>query len=127
LTKQAINGVKGAPGAIGPYSQAIRVGDFLFCSGQIGLDPNTGNLAGDDVKIQAQRAMENIKAVLESQGLAFENVVKSTIFLTSMADFPLVNEVYGAYFPKEPPARSCVAVAALPKGAKVEIEVIAAF
>ncbi|MGE5483956.1 MAG: RidA family protein [Ignavibacteriales bacterium] len=127
MTKKAISGVTGAPAAVGPYSQAIRTGQFLFASGQIGLDPATGQMVGDDVKSQAKRAMENVKAVLASQGLDFGNIVKSLVFLTDINDFAAVNEVYGSYFKDAPPARSCVAVAALPKGAKVEIDVTAEF
>lgn len=114
-----------APKAIGPYSQAIWAGDFLFCSGQIGADPATGDVVSGGVKEQAEQAMKNIKAVLESQGLTFANVVKSLVFLTDMANFAEFNETYGKAWDSEPPARSCVAAAGLPKGALVEIEVIA--
>ena len=127
MTKKAINGVTGAPGAVGPYSQAIRAGQLLFASGQIGLDPATGQMVDGDVKAQAKRAMENIRAVLASQGLDFSHIVKSLVFLTDINDFPAVNEIYGGYFKDAPPARSCVAVAALPKGAKVEVDVTAVF
>ncbi|NPV70605.1 MAG: RidA family protein [Firmicutes bacterium] len=122
-----MNGVSGAPGAVGPYSQAVRAGQFLFASGQIGLDPASGTLVEGDIKAQTKRVMDNIKVVLGSQGLDFSNVVKSLCFLTDMSEFPAFNEVYGSYFDKEPPARSTVGVAALPKGAKVEVEVIAIF
>jgi len=115
-----------APKPIGPYSQAMRAGDFLFCSGQIALDPLTGNLAATDVEGQTKRVMENAKAVLEAGGAAFKNVVKTTIFLKSMADFPKVNEIYGTYFQGlVPPARSTVEVARLPKDVLVEVEVTA--
>ncbi len=127
MIKKAVNGVTGAPAAVGPYSQAIKVGQFLFTSGQIGLDPASGQMVGNDVKSQAKRAMENVKAVLASQGLDFGNIVKSLVFLTDINDFAAFNEVYATYFKDEPPARSCVAAAALPKGAKVEIEVVAAY
>jgi 2-iminobutanoate/2-iminopropanoate deaminase len=114
-----------APAAIGPYSQAIRSGSMLFCAGQIPLDPKSGQILSDDVGEQARRVLENIGAVLKADQLNFSHVVKTTIFLTSMGDFQTVNEIYGTYFRENPPARSTVAVAALPKGAKVEIEVIA--
>jgi len=100
---------------------------LLFASGQIGLDPATGQMVDGDVKAQAKRAMENIRAVLASQGLDFSHIVKSLVFLTDINDFPAVNEIYGGYFKDAPPARSCVAVAALPKGAKVEVDVTAVF
>ncbi|MDQ6861635.1 MAG: RidA family protein [Verrucomicrobiota bacterium] len=114
-----------APAAIGPYSQAIRVGQFVFTSGQIPLDPQTGNIVEGDISAQAKRVMENLTAVLAAENLTMGHIIKTTIFLTSMDDFAKVNEVYGSYFPDQPPARSTVAVAALPKGARVEIECIA--
>jgi len=114
-----------APRAIGPYSQAVRAGGFLFCSGQIPLDPATGELAGATITEQAERVMANIQAVLEEAGLTFGDVVKSTIYLADMGDFAAVNEVYGKRFPSAPPARSTVEVKGLPKGARLEIEVIA--
>ena len=114
-----------APKAVGPYSQAVWAGDFLFCSGQLGLNPATGALAGEDVASQADQALKNVKALLESQGLTPANVVKTTVFLTDMANFKAVNELYAKVFDSEPPARSCVAVAALPLGGLVEVEVIA--
>jgi len=114
-----------APEPIGPYSQAVQMGNFLFCSGQIAIDPKTGQVSAGDVKAQAQLVMKNIEAVLKAADLKFDNVVKTTIFLTSMNDFASVNEVYGQYFKSQPPARSTVAVAGLPKGVQVEIEVIA--
>ncbi|MCX7828348.1 MAG: RidA family protein [Thermanaerothrix sp.] len=122
--KKIINTDK-APGAIGPYSQGICAGQFFFFSGQIPLDPVTGEMVGSDAASQAERVLENVKALLESQGLSFKDVVKSTVFITDMANFAAVNEVYSRYFTEDHPARSCVAVAALPKGALVEIEVIA--
>jgi 2-iminobutanoate/2-iminopropanoate deaminase len=116
-----------APAPIGPYSQAVARAGFLFCSGQVGLDPATGKLAGDDLTAQTRRALENIAAVLAAAGAGFGDVVKTTIFLTDMADFATVNPIYGERFAGgTPPARSTVAVAALPLGAKIEIEVIAA-
>ena len=114
-----------APRAIGPYSQAVKAGGFVFCSGQIPLDPATGELSGGTISDQAERVMDNIAAVLAAAGLGFGDVVKSTIYLTDMADFAAVNEVYGNRFAGSPPARSTVEVKGLPKGARVEIEVIA--
>ena len=114
-----------APAAIGPYSQAVRVGSTIFCSGQIPLDPKTGQIVSGDISAQTKRVLENIGAVLRNQGLSFENVVKTTIFLTDLGDFQAVNEIYGSYFKSQPPARSTVQVAALPKDANIEIEVIA--
>ncbi len=114
-----------APGAVGPYSQAVRTGNVVFCSGQIPLDPQSGQLVGGDIKAQTKRVLDNITGVLRAEGLNFENIVKTTIFLTSMNDFQAVNELYGSFFKSEPPARSTVEVSALPKGANVEIEVIA--
>ncbi len=114
-----------APGAVGPYSQAVVAGNFLFTSGQIPLDPATGDLVTGDVAKAAERSLENLKAVLEEAGSSFDKVVKTTVFLTDMNDFAVVNEVYGRYFKKDMPARSCVQVAKLPKGATVEIELIA--
>ena len=125
-TKIVIKPAKSAP-AVGPYNHAVRVGDLLFCSGQIPLDPASGTLVAGDIKAQAERVLENIKVILEDQKLTFANVVKSTVFLTSMADFAGMNEVYARYFTADFPARSTVQVAALPKGAIVEIEVIAHF
>ena len=115
-----------APAAVGPYSQAIRSGNLLFCAGQIPLDPRTGQLVTGDIAIQTRRVLDNISALLKAAHLTFGHVVKTTIFLTDMNDFQTVNEIYATYFPEQPPARSTVAVAALPKGAQVEIEVIAA-
>jgi len=114
------------PKPIGPYSQAIRVNQFLFLSGQTPLDPKTGEMTGTDVRQQTERVLENIKGVLEAAGATLLQVVKTTVFLKDMNDFPAMNEVYGRYFPSAPPARSTVQVARLPKDALVEIEVIAA-
>jgi 2-iminobutanoate/2-iminopropanoate deaminase len=114
-----------APAAIGPYSQGITAGGFLFCSGQLGLEPATGDFAGPDVEAQAERSMTNLRNVLDAVGCTFEDVVKTTIFLADMADFAAVNAVYGRFVSDPPPARSTVAVAALPKGGRVEIEAIA--
>jgi 2-iminobutanoate/2-iminopropanoate deaminase len=115
-----------APQAIGPYSQAVRSGRFLFCSGQIPLDPKSGEIISGDIATQTRRVLDNIAVILRTEGLAFDNVVKTTIFLTNLGDFQTVNEVYGSYFKQDPPARSTVQVSALPRGANVEIEVIAA-
>jgi 2-iminobutanoate/2-iminopropanoate deaminase len=115
---------KDLPAALGPYSHAVWAGDFMYCSGQLGIDPATGVIAGG-VASQTERAMENIKLLLSSQGLELTDVVKSMVFLADMGSFKAFNEVYGKYFPSEPPARSCVAAAALPAGALVEIEVVA--
>ena len=116
---------KDAPAAIGPYSQAIRAGSFLFCAGQIPLDPQTGQIVSGDVGAQTKRVLDNVSALLRAENLNFGHVVKTTIFLTDMGDFQTVNEVYATYFKDNPPARSTVAVSALPKAANVEIEVIA--
>jgi 2-iminobutanoate/2-iminopropanoate deaminase len=114
-----------APGAIGPYSQAVRTGNFLFCSGQIPLDPKSGQIISGDIAAQTRRVLDNIAAVLRVEGLTFDNVVKTTIFLTDLGDFQTVNEVYSSYFKQDPPARSTVQVSALPRGAKIEVEAIA--
>ena len=115
-----------APSAIGPYSQGIRSGRFLFCSGQIPLDPKSGEIVSGDIAVQTRRVLDNIAALLRTEGLTFDHVVKTTIFLTNLGDFQAVNEIYGSYLKNDPPARSTVQVSALPKGANVEIEVIAA-
>jgi len=113
-----------APAAIGPYSQAIAMDCLVFCSGQLGLDPATGNLV-EGVEAQAERSMQNLTAVLDAAGLTMADVGKTTIFLADMGDFAAVNAVYGRFMPDPPPARSTVAVAALPKGGLIEIEAIA--
>ena len=118
---------KDAPKAIGPYSQAVRVGDLLFLSGQVPLDPATGQLIDGDISAQTRRVMENLGAVLKSGGLSFAHVARTTIFLADMNDFAKVNEVYGSYFAEPFPARATVQVARLPKDARVEIDAIAAF
>ncbi|HLH33541.1 MAG TPA: RidA family protein [Alloacidobacterium sp.] len=125
--KQAVS-TKNAPAAIGPYSQAVRVGDFLYTSGQVALDPATGALVEGGIEAQTTRAIENLKAVLEAAGIGLKNVVKTTVFLKNMGDFAAMNAVYATYFAPDsvvPPARSTVEVARLPKDALVEIEVIA--
>lgn len=114
-----------APKAIGPYSQAVIAGDLVFTSGQVALDPASQQMIGGDIRAQTERVMENLAAVLEAAGTGFESVVKTTIFVVDLADFATVNEIYGRRFPKSPPARSTVQVAGLPKGARVEIEMIA--
>ncbi len=114
-----------APATIGSYSQAVRSGNFLFCSGQIPLDPKSGQIVSGDIAAQTRRVLDNIGAVLKAGGLTFENIVKTTIFLTDLGAFQTVNETYSSYFKQQPPARSTVQVSALPKGANVEIEVIA--
>ena len=121
---QMINTDK-APKAIGPYSQAVKYENFLFVSGQIALDPKTGELVGSTVEEQTKQVMENIKAILEEAELNFNHVVKTTIYLKDISDFDKVNRVYGEYFPEHKPARATVEVSNLPKGALVEIEVIA--
>ncbi|HKQ38781.1 MAG TPA: RidA family protein [Verrucomicrobiae bacterium] len=116
---------KKSPPAVGPYNHAVRVGDVLFCAGQIPIDPKTGNLVEGDVKAQTLQVLENVKAILDDQKLAFKNVVKTTVFLTNLADFAAMNEVYSKYFTADHPARSTIQVAALPRNANVEIEVVA--
>lgn len=116
---------EGAPLPIGPYSQAVACGGFLFTAGQVGIDPKTGKLAGDNVKAQALQALNNLSAILSEAGASFENVVKTTIFLKDMGDFAAINEIYGEYFRQSHPARSTIQAAALPLGALVEIELIA--
>ena len=123
--KMQYTNTENAPAAIGPYSQAIAHNGFLFASGQIALVPGTGEVAGETIAEQAERCCLNVKAILEANGLGFENVIKTTCFLADMADFAAFNEVYGKYFTSRP-ARSCVAVKAIPKGLLCEIEIIAA-
>jgi len=113
------------PKPIGPYSQAIRANGFLYVSGQVGLDPKSGEMTGPDIQQQTQRTLENVKGILEAAGLNLHHVVKTTVFLKDMNDFAAMNEVYAKYFTSAPPARSTVQVARLPKDALVEIEVIA--
>jgi 2-iminobutanoate/2-iminopropanoate deaminase len=115
----------GAPQAIGPYSQAILSGGYLFCSGQVGLDPETGEFVEGGIQEQTERALQNLRAVLKAAGLTTGEVVKTTVFLADMADFQAMNEVYARFFPGTPPARSTVAVKELPRGALVEVEAIA--
>ena len=124
MDKQIIS-TENAPKAIGPYEQAIRVGDFVYASGQIPLDPETGKLVEGEIKVQTRRALENLKAVLEAAGSSLDRVVKTTVFLKNIADFAAMNEVYTEYLGAAKPARSTVAVADLPRGALVEIDLVA--
>ncbi len=114
-----------APKAIGPYSQAIRVGDFVYTAGQVSIVPATGDLIAGDIEAQTRQALNNLKAVLEAAGSGLDKVVKTTVFMTNLGDFARMNAVYAEFFPSQPPARSTVQVAALPKGAMVEIECVA--
>lgn len=123
--KRSIVTTDAAPKAIGPYSQAVWAGDYLFCAGQIPLDPATGNMVAGGISEQTTRVLDNIKGLLVSQGLSFANVVKTTVFLSNMNNFAALNEVYAKYFSTDCPARSTVQVARLPKDALVEIEVVA--
>lgn len=123
--KKKIVHTEKAPGAVGPYSQAVRIGDLVYTAGQIALDPATGQMVEGDVQAQTDRVLQNLQAVLKAAGSSLKNVVKTTVFLQDMGDFKAMNEVYGRYFDKKPPARSAVQVAALPLGAQVEIEAVA--
>jgi 2-iminobutanoate/2-iminopropanoate deaminase len=114
-----------APAAVGPYSQAVRVGPMLFTAGQIPLDPKSGQIVSQDVAEQTRRVLDNLTAVLKAENMDFSNIVKTTVFLTNLDDFQKMNEVYASFFKDAPPARSTVQVSALPKGAQVEIEVVA--
>lgn len=114
-----------APAAIGPYSHAVSADNFLFTSGQIALDPSTGKLAGDTIEVQTEQVLKNLEAVLVANNMTFANVIKTTVFLTDLADFAIVNGIYASRFPENPPARSCVQVAGLPGGSKIEIELVA--
>jgi 2-iminobutanoate/2-iminopropanoate deaminase len=115
-----------APAAIGPYSQAVRAGNTLYCSGQIPLDPQTGQLVTGSIADETRRVLENLRAVIEAAGARMESIVRTTIYLTDLGTFAEVNRVYGEYFPSSPPARATVGVAALPRGARVEIDAIVA-
>lgn len=116
----------GAPAALGPYSHAVQVGDLLFTSGQVPLVPETSKLVGESIEAQANQVLDNLEQVLKAAGMDFSNVVKTTVFLTDLADFAAVNAIYATRFPSDHPARSCVQVAKLPAGAKMEMELIAA-
>ena len=124
-TERTVVSTSSAPPAIGPYSQAITAGEFVFCSGQIPLDPANGQLVEGDIEAQTRRVLDNLRAVLEAAGSSLERVVKTTIFLQDMSDFQIVNGIYAEYFGSEPPARSTVQVARLPRDVRVEIEAIA--
>jgi 2-iminobutanoate/2-iminopropanoate deaminase len=124
MTRHAIS-TTGAPSAIGPYSQGIAAGGLVFCSGQVGLDPATGELVEGGVEAQAERALRNLASVLDAAGCGWADVVKTTVFLADIDDFATVNGIYGRFMPDPPPARSTFAVGALPRGARVEVEAIA--
>ncbi|MCS7049396.1 MAG: RidA family protein [Verrucomicrobiae bacterium] len=124
MKRQVLN-TSAAPAAVGPYSQAVWAGDVLFCSGQIPLDPSTGQLVSGGIEAQTERVLENLAAVLRAAGLSLADVVKTTVFLTDLSQFAAMNAVYARYFPTNPPARSTVQVARLPRDAQVEIEAIA--
>ncbi len=115
-----------APAAIGPYSHAVAIGNLLFTSGQIPLVPETGKIVANSIEEQTEQVLKNLESVLSANGMTFKNVVKTTVFITDLADFSTINDIYATRFPDAPPARSCVQVAALPAGAKLEIELIAA-
>ena len=123
MIKEVIN-IKGAPQAIGTYSQAIKTENFIFTSGQIPINPQTGNLKTDDIKAEIRQVLDNLNAVLEGGGSALQSTVKLTVFVTDLGYFSEVNEVFNEYFPEKPPARSAVQVSALPMGARIEIEAI---
>ena len=123
MIKEVIN-IKGAPQAIGTYSQAIKTENFIFTSGQIPINPQTGNLKTDDIKAEIRQVLDNLNAVLEGSGSALQSTVKLTVFVTDLGYFSEVNEVFNEYFPEKPPARSAVQVSALPMGARIEIEAI---
>ena len=125
MTKKGIH-TENAPAAIGPYQQGIRMGNWVFTSGQIALDPATGNFMAGEIEQETELTLKNIEAILQAEGLSMEQVVKATVYLSDMNDFMRMNEVYEKSFETSKPARACVQVAALPKGAKVEIDVIAA-
>jgi len=124
MTRQSIQ-TAGAPSAIGPYSQGIAAGDLVFCSGQLGLDPSTGELVPGGVEAETERALRNLRAVLDAAGLTFADIAKTTIYLADIGDFGTVNAVYARHMPDPAPARSTFAVGALPKGGRVEIDAIA--
>ncbi len=114
-----------APAAVGPYSQGVELGDFVFTAGQLGIAPDNGDFAGPDIESQTRQALQNLKAVLEASGSCLKHVVKVTVFLQDIEEFSRMNEVYAEFFPEDPPARSAVQVAALPLGGRVEIEAVA--
>ena len=123
--KKKIIATPKAPAAIGPYSQAIRIGDFLYTSGQISLDPETMEMITGDIEVETEKVLKNIEAILKEDGLNLNNIIKTTVYLTDLSEFARMNQVYESFFTDTKPARACVQVAALPKGAKVEIDVVA--
>ena len=123
--KKKIIATPKAPAAIGPYSQAIRIGDFLYTSGQISLDPETMEMITGDIEVETEKVLKNIEAILKEDGLNLNNIIKTTVYLTDLSEFARMNQVYENFFIDTKPARACVQVAALPKGAKVEIDVVA--
>jgi 2-iminobutanoate/2-iminopropanoate deaminase len=125
VTERRVIASAGAPAAIGPYSQAIRAGGLVFVSGQIPLDPATGQVVEGGIAVQTERVLESMRAILEASGSGMERVVKTTVYLTDLGRFAEVNEVFGRFFPHEPPARATVQVAALPRGVGIEIEAVA--
>jgi 2-iminobutanoate/2-iminopropanoate deaminase len=125
MEREAVR-TEGAPAAIGPYSQAVRAGGFLFCSGQIPLDPSTGKLVEGGIEVQTERVLKNLDAVLTAGGASLRSVVKTTVYLVDLGDFPAMNAIYGRFYPEDPPARATVQVAKLPAGARVEIDAVAA-
>ena len=124
MQKKSVNTTE-APEAIGPYSQAIRIGDFLYTSGQISLDPKTMEMITGNIELETEKVLQNIEAILNAEGLNFGHVIKTTVYLTDLSEFARMNQVYEKFFSHTKPARACVQVAALPKGAKVEIDAIA--
>jgi len=125
MIKKQIVSTEAAPAAIGPYSQAVRANGFVFLSGQIPLDPSSGQMIEGGIEEQTRRVMENLRALLSAAGSSFDRVVRTTIYLVDLGDFQKVNEIYGGHFSKDPPARATVQVAALPRGAKIEIDLVA--
>jgi 2-iminobutanoate/2-iminopropanoate deaminase len=123
--QRSIVATENAPGAVGPYSQGVRVGDFVYTAGQLGVVPSTKEFVGEDIESQTRQALENLKAVLEAGGSCLDNVVKTTVFLADMGEFARMNSIYAEFFPGQPPARSAVQVAALPLGGRVEVEAVA--
>ena len=126
MTKTIINTAKGTE-AVGPYSQAVKVGNILFVSGQIPLEPQSGTLVEGDIESQTMRALENLGAILHAEGLDFRDVVKTTLYIKDMEKFEVINRIYAKYFQQGPPARACVEVSKLPRGAAIEIEAVAAY
>ena len=124
MEKRAVK-TENAPAAIGPYEQAIRVGDFLYTSGQIAMDPTTGDMVTGDIEAETERVLKNLEAILSADGMTLNNVIKTTVYLADMGNFARMNQVYESFFSASKPARSCVQAAALPKGPAVEIDIIA--